>query len=519
MNMTRTAKDLIILAVFTLLCLLPFISKPFNVDDPFYIRMAEHIQKDPARPYSFSINWSGETRNAWDRMEATFPPLIPYYIAATASVTGFGEVPLHLAFLIFPLIAAASMYFILKKYSDSPLPYALIFASAPAFLVTATSIMLDIPLTAMMLASVALFIYGVDEDRTALVAVGSVLAGLAVLVKYSGILCVLVSAVYLIHSGKKKYVPYLLVPAAVFGLWCIHNIAVYGKAHFFEASKHVGKGLTTHKMIAIPAFFSGCLIFPAFLFFILDIREKLIVVTLSSMFYVIVEKFIPSWPSALLYTILVAGTAVFIYGLIKRREETGGFVFIWFVLASMLIISVEPWVSGRYILGLLPPSLIIFAQLADKTEGRLRLLLPRAALGFTLALGLGLAAADQIWARAALKIPAYLKQNGVDKGFFVGHYGFQYYMEKEGFTALEVAEPLKGPAYLIAAKMPDPQKPCRETIARMDLLEHRAIRSGFPLRVVSPSDHAGFYSSFWGIMPFAVSRAPVEEFALFRVKK
>jgi len=98
-------------------------------------------------------------------MEATFPPLIPYYVAAVAGVFGYSELALHVFFLIFPLLAAVSMYFILKKYTVTPLLYSLIFVSAPAFLVSSTSIMLDVPLAALMLASIALFIYGVDEDR------------------------------------------------------------------------------------------------------------------------------------------------------------------------------------------------------------------------------------------------------------------------------------------------------------------------------------------------------------------
>jgi len=121
---------------------------------------------------------------------------------------------------------------------------------------------------------------------------------------------------------------------------------------------------------------------------------------------------------------------------------------------------------------MLPPSLVIFAMLVDKLDGKLRALVIRLALGATFLLGVGLSVSDLIWARAERSIPAMLEETGIKDGYFVGHFGFQYYMERKGFIPLEVSVPLKGPVNLIAAKMPDPQKPCRETMDRMDLTLH-----------------------------------------------
>ena len=84
----NNTKEISIIAGIVLLVLVPFIGKPFHVDDPFYIKMAQQIMIDPLRPYSFSINWSGETRDVWAEKEATFPPLIPYYIALVIAVFG-----------------------------------------------------------------------------------------------------------------------------------------------------------------------------------------------------------------------------------------------------------------------------------------------------------------------------------------------------------------------------------------------------------------------------------------------
>ena len=515
----RTTTDLIILIIFTLACLLPFINKPFNIDDPFYISMAKQILNDPLRPYSFSINWSGELRDVWTHMEATFPPLIPYFIAAMIKLFGIQETILHLCFLVFPLISAASMYFLLKKYVGEPLVYAMIFVAAPAFLVSATSIMLDVPLMAFILLSAALFIYGVDGDDKRLILSGSVVAGLAVLVKYSAVIAVIVLGMYVAFSGKRKYILYLLVPAGIFGLWCLHNQLVYGKMHFFEASSHVGKGISLHKLIAAPAFFAGSLIFPVFLFFKQDLREKLIFIITPMVFYVLVDKFIKGPNAAVILTLMIAASALYFYTVIKYRKQTNQFVFTWFAVAVFLVLTVEPWVSGRYILFILPPALILFAAMIEGIAGTIKKYIPVAALLTTLFFGLSLSISDYLWAKTYVRIPEYFNSRGVNNGFFLGHFGFQYYMERSGFLPLEVNGAVKGPVFILAAKMPDPQKPAKKIFSRMKLKEHHMVPSTFPFRIMAPVDHAGFYSSFWGILPFTISREPLEEFAVFTLDR
>src|SRR5439155_15653172 len=42
-------------------------------------------------------------------------------------------------------------------------------------------------------------------------------------------------------------------------------------------------------------------------------------------------------------------------------------------------------------------------------------------------------------------------------------------------------------------------------------------QSFLPLRLMNREAHAGFYSSSWGLLPFAISRAPVEEITVRQV--
>lgn len=69
-------KIAVLLSVLTVAVLAPFINKPFNVDDVFYLKMAEQIIKNPLEPYSFYINWSGITQRVWESRETT-PSVCP----------------------------------------------------------------------------------------------------------------------------------------------------------------------------------------------------------------------------------------------------------------------------------------------------------------------------------------------------------------------------------------------------------------------------------------------------------
>jgi len=88
----------VFLAVAVLACLVPFSGKAFNVDDTLFIYIARQITKHPLDPFGFKVNWfldaipmAYETRN---------PPFASYYIAAAASLVGWSERALHLAFLL-----------------------------------------------------------------------------------------------------------------------------------------------------------------------------------------------------------------------------------------------------------------------------------------------------------------------------------------------------------------------------------------------------------------------------------
>src|SRR5262249_26838380 len=45
------------LALITLVALLPFLAKPFNIDDPLFLWAAKQIHAHPGDPYGFNVEW------------------------------------------------------------------------------------------------------------------------------------------------------------------------------------------------------------------------------------------------------------------------------------------------------------------------------------------------------------------------------------------------------------------------------------------------------------------------------
>ena len=89
------------------------------------------------------------------------PPLDAWVLAALLRVFGdVREVPFHLVFAGFSLVAAWAMRSLARRFSPHPLWATLTFLAVPVFVVNGNSLEADLPFLAFWLASVALFVGG-----------------------------------------------------------------------------------------------------------------------------------------------------------------------------------------------------------------------------------------------------------------------------------------------------------------------------------------------------------------------
>jgi hypothetical protein len=93
-------------------------------------------------------------------------------------------------------------------------------------------------------------------------------------------------------------------------------------------------------------------------------------------------------------------------------------------------------------------------------------------------------------------------------------------MNKAGARVLLAAsnEPEAGD-FVVIPEMPRFWEPSRSLQPRLVVYAERKFTSALPIRLFNKRSDAGFYSHLWGMLPFAVSTAPDEVFAIYRVER
>ena len=204
-------KQLALILGITLAPLLLFAQKPFHIDDSAFLEIAQNILEHPLDPFHGSValvdhdyeifKRLGKSPNTFESM--SHPPLVPYLMAAVIKLRGtIDEFALHLTFLIFPVMAALSAFYIAERFTNSPLITVVLLVTCPIFMVNAQNLMTDVPAMALSLGSIAIFIFSVERERTSYALLAGVLGGLAALTRYPYLATPLLLVIYSIILGR-----------------------------------------------------------------------------------------------------------------------------------------------------------------------------------------------------------------------------------------------------------------------------------------------------------------------------
>src|ERR1039457_6086663 len=151
---------LAVIGIFILLTLGPFLNKAVHIDDSLFVWTAEQILKHPGDFYGFDVNWYGTT----DPMASVHcnPPTTSYFFAA-------------------------GIFQLAKLWCDRPLLATFIAMSTPVFLVSATTLMCAVPMLAVWIWAVVFWERALKNGNAFYFLTAGLLAGLAVLTKYSAL--------------------------------------------------------------------------------------------------------------------------------------------------------------------------------------------------------------------------------------------------------------------------------------------------------------------------------------------
>jgi hypothetical protein len=533
-----------LLAVICIVSLAPFAAKAYHIDDTLFLKLAKQIQQHPLDFFGFQVNWhftpepmAQITRN---------PPLWGYALAVAAGVLGFGEIGLHFFAMVPAVFALWGTYRLAERCTAHPLFAAITTLFMPAFLVSSTSLMCDTPMLALWMWSLVLWIEGLDEGSSAKLVCSGVLIGLCALTKYFGISLVPLLLVYTLAARRhvSMALAALLIPISMFGAYLAVTYKLYGQNLLYDAltfARDVQMRSASYvslwwRLLAGLSFLGGSALGLAF-FAPLFLKSRSLVYFALSIAPVawLIYLFSPSIDIYRAITaertrlIVLAHQGVFAtigFGVLalagadlwRRRDPIALLLALW-VLGVYVFTAAINWTANvRSILPAVPAVAILIARAIERAEVGLPTAKVAVPVFATAVIAFAVAYADERLAgasRTGAEKALTLLSGRPGRIWFEGHWGFQYYMEQGGATALDrhkTDEIRKGDYAVIPMENADVSDVSAGQFQELSVFNIEACPwCGTQDRRVG----AGFYASGDGPAPFVFAYVPPQDFKVY----
>ena len=526
-----------LLAVATVLALLPYLGKPFHIDDPLFMWVAQHIQSHPLDPYGFNVNWYGFDQPLWDITKN--PPFACYYLALFGGAFGWSEKVLHAALLLPAVAAVAGTHRLANHFCKRPLFAALCALFTPVFLVSSTTIMCDVMMLAFWVWAVVFWVEGTERKRPGFFAVAALFISLAALTKYFGACVIPLVAAWSIARKQpmKEWLGWLAIPIAALVAYQMATRSLYGHGLLADAGKYAAAvhqpSIVSNLKLVLTAliFTGGCLAMITFFAPFLWARRELLIGAAASLavaailFFTIRRTFQVQPGAGQIAQILLWATggisvlALTVADLYRRRDADSLLLACW-VLGTFVFTAFFNWsINGRSLLPMTIPAAILVARrielrAAAGTKFSTPVLFGPGLLGAFLAIWVTVA--DYSFAVAPQTIARVVHSAyGADSHrlWFQGHWGFQYYLQKYGDTPLDLQHlQLTQGDYIAMPSANSNVYPLKERVAELKTF---VVPVHGWLSTMNGEAGAGFYASAWGPLPFAFGRIPPQSVTVF----
>ena len=542
----------IFLSAATILSLIPFSAKAFNVDDTLFLFAAQHIVRHPLDPYGFQLVWNTSRERMFDVTRN--PPLACYYAALVGRTAGWSERAFHLAFLLPALGLVLGTYRLARRYTRFPLLAALAALLTPGVLVSATSIMCDTMMVALWVWAVILWVEGLEPLNDLSLLAASFLIAASALTKYFGLALIPLLLVYSLGRLRRlgSWVVYFLIPILSVVGYELWTAALYGRDLIYDAAKFAGtqrgieQGSTIGHALVSLSFVGGCTLSALTLMPLLWSRKKIFMGALVSGLAaaslmanwvdygarvagaLAAQSMTEHWPltSLQLALCILSGVSVLALAIAEvwtNKKDPDSWLLALWVGGTWIFAGFLNWtVNARSVLPLIPAAGILMLRRLDRSKS---VFTPRRstamASGLAIAglLSFAITASDVAWANSAREAAnlIYQKTRG-ERGtvYFLGHWGFQYYMQTLGFIPADeiytrfrvgdmVIVPVNNTQLIVLPR-------------QLDFVEQENLKllPGNLVTTMSWDLGAGFYSSYWGPLPFAFGKVPPEEYQIGR---
>jgi hypothetical protein len=545
-----------------LLLLAPFVDKAMTIDDPLFIWVAGHILEHPLDPYGFKGNWFGQPLPMTINVQN--PPLTSYWLALVGLIS-WKEAWLHLAMLPWACLLVWGVIRLSGFVGADPFWSSLLTVATSAFLVSATNVMCDVMMLALMIWAVSLWVEGLERGRPLMMLVAGVLASLAALAKYFALATLPLLLAYtlvwicreLLKPRKPDGVPrattFAVSKGVLFGLvlgtsaasvvmltWHFWSRHLYGTSHILTAAQYAQGFNKTYtldwpRVYATFTFVGGCLIWPLAVG-CRRISGVFLIACGALVGGLLLPRPVQAGFPANTWSMRITGSICFAAGIAvlcliaekvrKRWREPGTWLLFMWIAGTFFFVAVVNWtVAARNVLPLVPALALLAgtpptggdaASGGRHLDGGTRLLALGSALG--IAVALTMTWADWAWANSVRDnahqlIRAYsTTQNRI---VFQGHWGFQYYMTLGGARAMDFTGQDFSPGDVLIVPSNNTSTDVRDVSGLTPVRAIDELPAG-GLYLSSVWGRAGFYSHLLGPLPFVYNSSVMDKYLVFR---
>jgi 4-amino-4-deoxy-L-arabinose transferase-like glycosyltransferase len=516
-------------AVLVLALLVPFLGKAHAIDDVTFLLQAQHVLHDPLHPTAFNMVADGE-RIRLSSMLVSGPVMA--YLLVPSLLLGGAEWAAHLVQLLLMLVAVFATVAIglrLGLRSAEARLAGLLLASTPAAAAMATTSMADVPAMAFGVFGMERLLCWRDEGRLDQGIAAALAFALAFLARPQ-LLVIVAIAVLALWGGARA----ARFARAAWQVWLplLLAVAVFTLVTRVTADPSRPGGDTVSATLARPEFARFPWKLAAFsVHWVLALplavpwaiarwrqmrMNPLVWATVLLGAFLLLggsdpPMTIPMAPVALLGMAVLADV---LSDAVRQRDRDQLLLVAWLLLALPTLGYGH--LPAKYLVPSAPAVALLVARLFRRKDGRL---LPGVAWAVVAAgalLGVLITLADAEYTNVGRMVARDVIAPGVRAGnrvWYGGQWGSQWYAMQAGAIMLASTEPFPTTGDFIVAS----RNAGVTSTPSLDSLSSRRFFSRFG-RVMSPEDGAGFYSNWYGYLPWTWHNGVIENVTLWRVR-
>jgi hypothetical protein len=516
------------------LLLLPFLNKPYTIDDPLFLREAKHALADPLHPADFEQVW-----NVGDRLKLSQYLLggtLPAYVLAPVAALGGREWMAHLYQLLLLcgfLIASVSVALRLGCDRRQANTVGLLIASNPVTLAMAATCMPDVMAAMFGMAGMDRLLLFREERHWGPGLASGLLLAAAVLCRASTAPLILVAALLLVPAAGKRAAESLwpLGVAAVVVAVCVSlnrgpaaNATVGAAFQVLTSMRSVPRNLVAFLCYQ-------ALTGPLLVYALLSSGRKFACGVAGLVALGVALSMVVGSANLVLYAVPAALGICFLLACVtvvgqasacQRQSEprpSGSVLPLLIWLGSGMIALPYVHMGAKYLLPGVPATALLIVRHAARTRQS------RYPLTVALMVALGwisgalIVVGDTTLASSQREAVERLIAPRIRRGMRVwagGQWAFLAYAEDAGANALGNTPPLPEPGDTIVVSRLDYYGMLDHLPIRRELLNTQTDRR-CGVFVLNRRFRAGFYSNRFGYLPFAIGCGELNAYDLYQV--